>query len=106
MSTPKVKVVFGGAAISEWATFNDEAHILPLYDLLEKNGVKNIDTGLMYGASETNIGATGGAQRFIIDTKTPGGLRPGTSTSTGILEHIKESLEKLKTDKVYFTWAI
>ncbi|KAJ7768959.1 hypothetical protein B0H16DRAFT_1716157 [Mycena metata] len=72
MTTPTVKLVFGGAPIGPDGYLPDEASI-------EK---------------------TGGGKRFTIDTKTEGGFIPGGSTSETIPQHAKNSVEVLGVDKL------
>ncbi|KAJ7753849.1 aldehyde reductase [Mycena metata] len=71
-----------------------------VYKLLKEGGVDTIDTGRIYGVSEEWIGKTGGGKRFTIDSKTPGGLIPGSSTGETIPQHAKETVERLGVDKV------
>ncbi|KAJ7167091.1 aldehyde reductase [Mycena filopes] len=105
MSSTRIapKLVFGGGPIgpdSPFPYFPDEASIAEVYKLLEAGGVDTIDTARLYGGSEEWIGKTGGGKRFAIDTKTPGGFKPGDSTSESIPVHAKESVERLGVDKV------
>ncbi|KAJ7032122.1 aldehyde reductase [Mycena alexandri] len=97
------KIVFGGAPIGPnpvFPYFPDEESIEKLYKLLEAGGVDTIDTARAYGPSEEWIGKTGGGKRFIIDSKTPGGFIPGSSTGKTIPQHAKETVQRLGVDKV------
>ncbi|KAJ7167111.1 aldehyde reductase [Mycena filopes] len=97
------KLVFGGGPLgpdSKFPYFPDEASIAEVYRLLEAGGIDTIDTARMYGVSEEWIGKTGGGKRFVIDTKTPGGLNPGDSTSVNIPVHARESVERLGVDQI------
>ncbi|KAK7042067.1 aldehyde reductase [Favolaschia claudopus] len=107
MSTPHVKAVFGGFSIGPGQYFSDEENIKKIYDLLEKGGCDTIDTARLYGRSEEFMGRTGAGGRFTIDSKTPGGIIPGGSTGEGILQHAKESVERLKVKSldVYYIHA-
>ncbi|KAJ7300759.1 aldehyde reductase [Mycena albidolilacea] len=110
MTSSHVKVVFGGAPIGPGplgGSFNDEASIEQAYKLLEEGGCDTIDTARIYGDSEVWMGKTGAGKRFTIDSKTPGGFGPGTSTGEGILQHAKETVERLqvKSVDVYYIHA-
>ncbi|KAJ7829181.1 aldehyde reductase [Mycena olivaceomarginata] len=101
MTSSRVKAVFGGAPIGPGplgGSFNDEASIEQVYKLLEEGGCDTIDTARIYGDSEVG---------FTIDSKTPGGFGPGTSTGEGILQHAKETVERLqvKSVDVYYIHA-
>ncbi|KAK7018463.1 aldehyde reductase [Favolaschia claudopus] len=95
MSSTPVKAVFGGFPIGPGQYFPDEESIQKVYQLLEEGGCDTIDTARLYGPSEEWMGKTKAGDRFIIDSKTPGGFVPGT-TGVGILQHAKESVERLK----------
>ncbi|KAJ7720841.1 NADP-dependent oxidoreductase domain-containing protein [Mycena metata] len=98
-----IKIVFGGAPIGpnpSFPYFPDEESIEKLYRLLEEGGVDAIDTARIYENSEEWIGKTGGGKRFPIDSKTPGGFAPGSSTSENIPQHAKESVERTGVDKL------
>ncbi|KAJ7314972.1 NADP-dependent oxidoreductase domain-containing protein [Mycena albidolilacea] len=77
------------------------------YKLLEEGGCDTIDTVRLYGSSEEWIGKTGGGKRFTIDSKTPGGFAPGTSTSDTIPQFAEETVERLgvKSVDVYYIHA-
>ncbi|KAJ6561913.1 NADP-dependent oxidoreductase domain-containing protein [Mycena capillaripes] len=77
MTSTTVKVVFGGFPIGPPKYFPDEESI-------EKEW----------------LGKTAAGKRFVIDTKTPGGFVPGSSTGEAIPQHAKESVELLGIDKV------
>ncbi|KAJ6561912.1 NADP-dependent oxidoreductase domain-containing protein [Mycena capillaripes] len=94
-----VKAVFGGFPIGPPKYFPDEESIEKVYKLLE-GGCDTIDTARIYTNSEEWLGKTAAGKRFVIDTKTPGGYVPGGSTSEGIPQHAKESVELLGVDKV------
>jgi hypothetical protein len=91
-------VIFGGAMIGPERAFKDAATIKELYDVLEKGGVKTIDSAQLYTGSEQLIGETDGASKFTIDTKWQGGFAGALNTKT-IVESAKESMQLLKTGK-------
>ncbi|KAJ6515634.1 aldehyde reductase [Mycena sanguinolenta] len=109
MARDSVKIVFGGATIGPGFTlaFENEENIEKLYKLLEAGSCDSIDTARFYGNSEEWMGKTGAGKRFIVDSKTPGGLDPGTSTRENIPLHAKETLERLgvKSVDVYYIHA-
>ncbi|KAJ6561905.1 NADP-dependent oxidoreductase domain-containing protein [Mycena capillaripes] len=100
MTSTHVKAVFGGAPIGADKYFPDEESIEKVYKLLEEGGCDTIDTARLYGNSEEWLGKTAAGKRFIIDTKTPGGFVPGSSTGESIPQHAKESVERLGVEKV------
>ena len=93
-----LKKVFGGGSVG--TAFGDEAAIGELYEVLLQHGVTTIDSARIYGTSEEWLGRTEAGTRFTIDTKTPGGAILGGSTGAGILQHAKESIQRLRVDKV------
>ena len=95
MSGQGLKSVFGGGPIGEGKDFPDASSIEKLYELLEDGGCDTIDTARLYSNSEETIGKTHGGDRFIIDSKTPGGFIAGQSTASGILQHARETTERL-----------
>ncbi|KAJ7359785.1 aldehyde reductase [Mycena albidolilacea] len=109
MGSSSVKAIFGGAPIGPGVggSFLDEESIEHAYKLLEEGGCDTIDTARIYGDSEVWMGKTGAGKRFTIDSKTPGGFGPGSSTGEGILQHAKETVERLqvKSVDVYYIHA-
>ena len=91
-------VVFGGAMIGPSRAFNSAETIGELYDVLEKGGVKIIDSAQLYEGSERMIGETNGGSRFTIDTKWKGGFA-GVLNNKEIVESAKVSIEQLKVKK-------
>lgn len=91
-------VIFGGAGIGPERTFKDASLVKELYTVLEKGGVKTIDSAQLYAGSEQLIGETDGASKFTIDTKWQGGFTGALNTKT-IVESAKESMKLLKTGK-------
>jgi hypothetical protein len=88
MSVVPVKPVFGSSFLHK--RFTPESVTEDIYKLLKDGGCNAIDIGRIAKGIEEWIGKTGGGKRFYIDSKTPGGLAPGTSTKTGIVQHAKE----------------
>lgn len=95
MSQQSIKVVFGTAG----QLFTDE-NAPEIYSILEQNGCKNLDTAQLYEGKEAVIGRTGGAKKFIVDTKEFGGFKSKQATKDGIVSRGAESMEKLGTDQV------
>lgn len=95
-----VKLLFGGAAVSDSAYFNTQEERAKLADVLLANGVKNIDSARLYDGSEVAIGQLEKRKDFTIDTKLPGGFGPpGTCTKEGVLRDTQDSLERAKIDQ-------
>ncbi|KAI8814990.1 NADP-dependent oxidoreductase domain-containing protein [Cladochytrium replicatum] len=95
MTAPKL--VFG--AYND--LFNtDDCPAKDIMELLDSAGIKVFDTARMYGSSEELIGKNSVGERFIVDTKHPGGLAPGGATRQSILDLAKTSFEFLKMDQV------
>ena len=92
MSANRVKIAFGGVALSSDT-------ITEWLKELEELGINVIDTAQIYGSSEEVLGNAGAASRFTIDTKLPGAWGP-VSTKDATIELGKASLQKLKTDSV------
>ena len=100
MPSKGLKPVFGGGPIGEGKDFPNTPMIEELYQLLKEGGCDTIDTARLYSNSEEWIGKTHGGDHFIIDSKTPGGAVVGGSDSAGILQHAKETVEKLGVKNV------
>lgn len=96
MATNGISVVFGGGSF--WRGTVDE--ISSWLDVLEKAGIKKIDTAEVYGQSQYLLGKAGAPSRFIIDSKAVSGMGPNPSTAEVILEAGRKSLELLGTDSV------
>ncbi|KAK7017692.1 NADP-dependent oxidoreductase domain-containing protein [Favolaschia claudopus] len=99
-SAAPVKAIVGGYAFGHPKSFPDVESIDKAYKLLKELGCDNIDTARVYGKSEEWLGKTGAGKLFTIDTKTPGGAIPGTSTREGIMQHITDSLGLMKVNQV------
>jgi len=100
MANKGLKPVFGGGPIGEGKDFPDVPTIEELYKLLKEGGCDTIDTSRLYSNSEEWLGKTHGGDQFIIDSKTPGGFLAGGSNSAGILQHAKETVERLRVKNV------
>jgi aflatoxin B1 aldehyde reductase len=93
-----LKIVFGGGAFISRETFPHPEEVL---QALENNGVKNVDTAILYGQSETILGEQHAGERFILDTKSPGGFDSGNALKPEVLkESAYNSLKTLKVKKV------
>ncbi|KAL3491745.1 NADP-dependent oxidoreductase domain-containing protein [Aspergillus germanicus] len=102
MSTPPVRLIFGGASFgptmeSDFTTLESTTETL---DLLEANGVTTIDTARFYPDSEEWLGEAAAPSRFIIDTKYPGGFASKASSKEGLVASAEESLAALGVDQV------
>jgi aflatoxin B1 aldehyde reductase len=97
MANKAVKIVFGGAAFGAAVDFSTPEQVEDALNVLEKEGIKAIDTAQAYGTSEEMLGKTGAAARFVIDTKYPGGLTPNDATKETVIAGGRESLKKLNT---------
>lgn len=95
-----IKVVFGGAGISEGRPFSSVEDVKEVLTVLKENGVDTVDTAQLYGTSEELLGKASAAESFTIDTKATGGFVAGSGTKDGITTGVKESLRKLGTKKV------
>ena len=92
----KVKRVFGGAVFSkECNTLNTPQEVSQILDILQQNGINEIDTARVYGAgtSEILLGEAEESKKFIISTK----AHPLICrlTREGILAQYDESLKAL-----------
>jgi len=95
MSKESIKVAFGTAG----ALFTDE-NAPEIYKVLEEGGCKILDTAQLYSGKEEVIGRTGGAKKFIVDTKDVGGFVAKSATKDTIVQRGEESIKKLDTDQV------
>ncbi|KAL5423643.1 hypothetical protein PMIN06_001869 [Paraphaeosphaeria minitans] len=94
-----IKAVFGGAAFPNgpYADAKVQAEAL---DILQKAGVKVIDTARAYIGSEEAIGKLEGRTNFTIDTKLLGGISKGNLGKDQVTRDIDDSLQKLGVDQV------
>ncbi len=71
--------------------------------ILQKYNIKRLDSAAGYqkGESERSLGDSGWSKEFLIDTKILSGpLHSGTLTPEKVEESSKQSLERLKLEKV------
>ncbi len=71
--------------------------------ILQNYNIKRLDSAAGYqkGGSERSLGDSGWSKEFLVDTKIlSGSLHSGTLTPEKIEESSKQSLERLKLDKV------
>ena len=95
MSRKPIKVIFGTAG----ALFTDDT-AEPIYKLLQQYGCGNLDTAQLYKGKEEVIGRTGGASKFVIDTKELCGFVPKTATKDNVIQRGEESLKQMETKQV------
>jgi aflatoxin B1 aldehyde reductase len=98
---PGLKIVFGTAGFNPTHNYKTPDDAKAVLDVLEENGVKNLDTAQQYGESEAILGKINAGERFIIDTKAQGGFDPDNSLHPETLYKLAhESLAKLKLRQV------
>jgi aflatoxin B1 aldehyde reductase len=90
-----VKIIFGGASLSEMGKFNAPELQTQAMDVLIANGVTMLDTARLYPGSEVAIGAQPKRTQFNIDTKLVGGFAPGQVTKDGSHWAAQDSLERV-----------
>jgi len=90
-----LKLIFGAYPFFEWSREVQEEFL----DVLEKGGVKDIDTARSYPDSEKILGELGAPKRFIIHTKVRA-FNSGSLQKDKVLLSAKETLEALKTDAI------
>ena len=95
-----VKIIFGGAALSDSSHFKTPELRAELVDVLIANGIKNIDSARIYTGSEVAIGQLEKRKDFVIDTKLAGGFgQPGNVSKEGVIKDTQDSLETAKIDQ-------
>lgn len=99
MAGINIKIVFGGGIFDSQVGYNADL-TADILNVLEKEGVKYIDTAATYGESEEWMGQAHAASRFIIDTKYPGGQKMNPTTKEDVIQVAEESLRKPKADSV------
>ncbi|KAH8601056.1 NADP-dependent oxidoreductase domain-containing protein [Bisporella sp. PMI_857] len=92
-SAPKLS--FGTAVI---ASFDDEV-LKSVFNTLEKNNVKELDSASGYYRSEEVLGKVGAPKRFTVSTKAPG-FKRGTLAKQSVLNAAENSLKLLGVDSV------
>lgn len=90
------KIIYG--AVTFWGASAEETETI--LKLLEKLGVRDIDCAEGYGKAEENLGKTNAVSRFNVDTKVSAAMGPDFMTKEVVLDHAKESLQKLGTRTV------
>lgn len=94
-----IDYVFGSGGIRAGRGFGDPSVLSQVFEILEKNGCKTVDTAALYGESEEYLGKAGAAGKFIIDTKTKGGFGgEGYATKEKIIEEANQSKKLLGTN--------
>ncbi|KAL1593868.1 hypothetical protein SLS60_010601 [Paraconiothyrium brasiliense] len=94
-----IKSVFGGAAFPQ-GPYADPKVQAEALEVLQKTGVKVIDTARLYPGSEEAIGKLDGRKNFIIDTKLKGGFEKGSITKDRVIQDVEDSLKTLSVDQV------
>jgi len=98
----RVKIIIGGAVLSRGSEYQEPAIFQATVELLNARDIKDIDSAKIYEGCESFIGNSElGMKGFRIDTKTPGGWEPGSSTREGVFQNLIESLEKLQVEKAH-----
>jgi len=93
---PDIKVIFGCAAPWSVLSTDKAAEFLPV---LEKHGVRDLDTAHIYWRSEEMLGVLKAPARFTMHTKAPG-LTPGGLSRASIEKAMAQSLRELGVDSV------
>lgn len=97
-----IKLIWGGASISDKTSFPSTEAINEFLDVLQAKGVNTIDTARIYTGSEERLGTVHAESRFAIDSKYPGAFSPVASTPESLVSNLKETLELLQTKQVGF----
>ncbi|KAJ1557507.1 hypothetical protein HK405_015856 [Cladochytrium tenue] len=93
-----VKIAFG-AASPIWTAADADADTL--LGVLTEHGVRELDSGRLYGDSEERIGERRVVDKgFVVHTKHPGGFVPPGASRQGILDVAATSFQLLKLDQV------
>lgn len=92
--------VFGGASFG--LSFNSPDAVEKALQALKDNDCTHIDTAHVYGESEKLLGEVGAGTKwgFNMDSKHPGGLKAGSGTREGVVEHAKQTMDLLKQEQV------
>jgi aflatoxin B1 aldehyde reductase len=88
-----VKIVFGGASLTDTGKFNTPEIRAKVLDTLLSFNVKTIDTARLYPGSEVAIGQLDARTQFTIDTKLVGGFSPGNVTKDKVIADASASLK-------------
>lgn len=100
MSSSELQVVFGGGAFGNYEPYINPEDVKRAFSILEKHGVKKIDSAQLYGQSEATLGANNAGDKFILDTKWVAGWNPGSATSDAIVATAKKSIQTLGVKQV------
>ncbi|KAF2448757.1 aflatoxin B1 aldehyde reductase-like protein member 2 [Karstenula rhodostoma CBS 690.94] len=95
----EIKAVFGGGAFPQ-GVYADARVQAEALDVLQKAGVKVIDSARLYLGSEEAIGKLEGRTNFTIDTKLPGGFNKGNLSKDQVTKDISDSVQKLGVPQV------
>jgi aflatoxin B1 aldehyde reductase len=90
-----VKIIFGGAGLSNTAHFKTTESRAQVLDVLLKHGITTIDTARLYQGSEVAIGELEKRTQFTIDTKLVGGFAPGNVSYDSVIKDIPDSLSRV-----------
>lgn len=97
----KMKFTFGGGVFMDVAVLpNGLDTIEEILDVLQEEGIQDIDTATLYGQSEVLLGQVQAGSRFTLNTKFPGGFASKPVTVASVVEAGKLSLKNLHTDQV------
>jgi aflatoxin B1 aldehyde reductase len=94
-----VKIIFGGAPLSDTATFKTHEERTKIIETLLKHDITNIDSARLYPGSEVAIGQLEKRKQFTIDTKLVGGFAPGAVHKDDVIKDSQDSLERVKIDQ-------
>ncbi|KAJ5163134.1 Aldo/keto reductase subgroup [Penicillium coprophilum] len=102
-----VEVIWGGASLMDEVAYPNLESINEVFDILQANGIKHIDTAKFYNNSEVLLGNLHAHSRFTIDSKYPGGFGSEPSTPESFTETLDQSLARLQTDQldIYYMHA-
>ena len=91
-----IEYVFGAGSVRAGRGFGDPDVLSQVFDLLEKNGCKKLDTAALYGESEEYLGRAKAGDKFILDTKTKGGFAgDGYATKENVVREGNDSKKML-----------
>jgi aflatoxin B1 aldehyde reductase len=88
-----VKIVFGGASLTDKGKFKTPELRAQVLDILLSYGIKTLDTARLYTGSEVAIGQLEKRTQFTIDTKLVGGFSPGNVHKDQVIADAQDSLK-------------
>jgi aflatoxin B1 aldehyde reductase len=88
-----VKIVMGGAGLTDTGKFNTQESREKVLDILLSHDVKTLDTARLYAGSEDAIGKLDKRTQFTIDTKLVGGFSPGNVSKDQVIKDAQASLD-------------